>query len=96
VSEASEGGGRAVRRRGFGVVGLGAAACAACCVGPILGVLGGIGALSLGAGSTLGLLAGVLVLTVGVVGFVVWRRRRNPSCAAPLPQQVPVGAPVRR
>jgi hypothetical protein len=96
VSEASEGGGRSVRRRGFGVVGLGAAACAACCVGPIVGVLGGIGALSLGAGAALGLLAGVLVLALGVVWFVVWRRRRNPSCAAPLHQQVPVGAPVRR
>jgi hypothetical protein len=96
VSTSTEASAPSVRRRAAGLVGIGAAACAACCVGPILGVLGGVGALSLGVGAALGLVAALVVLAVGIGAFVLWRRRRSPTCAAPTPKSVAVGDPVRR
>jgi mercuric ion transport protein len=80
------------KRDGAAVVGVGVAACAVCCAGPILAFLGAIG---------LGTLLGVAV--VGVVGLVVallavpvvlrWRRRRR--CSDPV-ASVPVAAPKMR
>ena len=62
-------------KQNLGLVGIGAAACAACCAGPIIGVL-----------AAAGLLAAVVYLTVGVIGLAValpllWihRRRRRPT-----------------
>jgi hypothetical protein len=57
------------------IVGIGVAACAACCVGPIPGVLAAIG---LGTAAGFGLF-GVFALLAGpaAVLFVVGRRRRR-------------------
>lgn len=63
------------RKEGLGVVGLGAAACAACCVGPILGFLAAIGL-----GTALGVaafgLAGLAIAALAVPVVV----RRSGAC----------------
>lgn len=61
------------------IVGVGVAACAACCAGPILGVLAAIG-LGTAAGFAL---FGTLAVVVGAaaVALVVVRRRRGAVCA---------------
>jgi len=81
-------------REGFGVLGIGAAACVACCAGPILAFLGGL--------SIAGLASTVLVGGAGLVGaaisalaFVAVRRRRSDSCSTS-DAPVPVDAPTRR
>jgi hypothetical protein len=67
------------RKESAAIVGVGAAACVACCAGPILGFLAAIG---------LGTIAGVLVfgvvgLAIAAVGILfVLRRRRRASCVA--------------
>jgi hypothetical protein len=71
------------------IFGVGAAACAACCAGPILGVLAAIG-LGTAAGFAL---FGVVAIVIGVatVSFVLVRRRRAiagcspPDVSAPVP-----------
>jgi hypothetical protein len=65
------------------VAGVGAVACAACCAGPILGVVA-----SLGLGAVAGTLAvGALGLAVAAaVAFVVLRRRRAASGSCPAPE----------
>ena len=58
---------------GFGVLGIGAAACVACCAPLIPALLGGLGlAASLWFG-----VVGVVVAVVAAVTFVVVRRRRR-------------------
>ena len=68
-------------------LGLAVVACVACCVGPILGVLGAIAALGLAASLLIGL-AGLVIAAAATVAFVVVRRRRR-SCALPA-EPVPV------
>lgn len=69
----SGGGTTSPARAGAGLLGVGAAACVACCAGPVLGALSAIGIAS-AAGY---LLAGSAALVVGVVAAagVVYRRR---------------------
>lgn len=64
------------------VVGVGVAACAACCAGPILGVLAALG-LSTAAGVAL---FGTVALLIGAVavGFVLVRRRKSARCTRTL------------
>jgi hypothetical protein len=70
------------KKENAAVVGVGVAACAACCAGPILGVLAAIG-LGTAAGSALfGTVA--IVVAVAITAFVVIRRRRRES-AVPVP-----------
>lgn len=75
------------RGHGATIVGVGLAACAACCAGPILGVVA-----ALGIGTAAGfVLFGVLTLAIGatVIAALVFRRRRAAKrCAAQAPQQV--------
>lgn len=61
------------------IVGVGIAACAACCAGPILGVLAAIG-LGTAAGVAL---FGVVAVVIGAVaaGIVLVRRRRKSACS---------------
>lgn len=72
-------------RTGARALTVGAAACAACCAGPILGALGAIGIASL-AGY---LLAGTLALAAGLaavaVAAVVLHRRRAAYAASVAP-----------
>lgn len=80
------------RRENAAIVGVGVAACAACCAGPILGVLAAIG-LGTSAGFAL---FGTLAIVIGAAVFVfvlVRRRRRTAICvpadaAAPIPVEL--------
>ncbi len=78
------------KKENAAVIGVGLAACAVCCAGPILGVLTAIG-LGTAAGFAL---FGALAIVVGLaaVGLVVMRRhRRSVACAVTVtPASVPV------
>jgi len=75
---------------GAASVGIGAVACAACCAGPILGVLGAVG---LGAAAGVALFGALGLAIAGVVAVVlIRRRRRRPGC--PVDEAPPQGVPV--
>jgi hypothetical protein len=84
-----------VVRSGAGVLGLGAAACAACCAGPILGALGAVGV-----ASAVGYaLAGGVAVVAGIAAaaaVIARRRRRRRACAAPTGTVALVDAPTTR
>ena len=75
------------------ILGFGAAACLACCVGPLLAALGAIG-----------IATTIITLAAGTLGLVVLaaaipplaRRRRRASCATPVEGPVAVAMPSRR
>lgn len=71
------------RRDGAGLLGLGVAACAVCCAGPLLGVLG-----ALGLGAVLAVVAGSLVgiglLALLAVPLAARLRRRRPAGPVPV------------
>ncbi|MFJ5900528.1 hypothetical protein ACIQFZ_35070 [Streptomyces sp. NPDC093064] len=70
------------RPRPWGTVGAGlaaVAACAVCCTGPLLALLGGIGAASALASFWVPALAAVAVATA-VGAFLLHRRRRAAAC----------------
>lgn len=78
------------RRDGAAVVGVGVAACAACCAGPILGVLAAIG-LTTVAGVVLFGAAGLLIALLAVTVVVRHRHRTTTNpCATTTPESVPV------
>jgi hypothetical protein len=62
-------------KSGAGILGAGAAACVACCAGPILGALSAVG-IATAAGY---LIAGTTALVVGIaaVTWLIYRRRRR-------------------
>lgn len=74
--------------RPWGALGAGAAAvaaCAVCCAGPLLAVLGGVGFASAVGALWMPVLA-VLAVAAGLGVFLVRRRRRNAACrTAPAP-----------
>ncbi len=81
------------RRDGFGILGIGAAACVVCCAAPILGVLGGLSIVGLAGTFVVGL-AGLAVTIAAAVAVAVVRARRR-SCdidSGP----VPVAPPTRK
>jgi hypothetical protein len=82
------------RKSGLGVLGAGAAACAACCAGPVLGFLAATGVATLLGAVAFGAI-GVVVVLAGA--FVLRRRRhrRHQGCA-PATTPVPLDAPVRK
>jgi hypothetical protein len=61
------------------IIGLAAAACVACCIGPILGLLGAIATLGLVSSLFIGV-AGVIVVAAAVAAFIPLRRRRGQRC----------------
>ena len=81
-------------KNGAKTVGIAAAACVACCAGPIIGLLGAIGL-----GTVLGVFVfGAAGLAVAGVGVLWWlrRRRRQQSCVPAATTPVPVAAPKVR
>lgn len=76
------------------IVGVGAAACAVCCAGPILGFLAAIG---IGAAAGFALLGLVGLVIAATVGIVLGRRRqgRRTTCA-PVPETVLIDLPSVR
>jgi hypothetical protein len=76
---------------GAAVVGVGVAACAVCCTGPILAFLGAIGL-----GTVLGVATfGAIGLVVALLAVPVLLRRRRRRCTDPA-ASVPVAAPKVR
>ena len=85
------------KKEGAAILGVGAAACAVCCVGPILGVLATIG-LGTAAGFAV---FGALAIVVGaavVLAVILTRQRRRISdvWTSRLTRQPPSGAPRTR
>ena len=68
------------------MVGVGAAACVACCAGPVFGFVAAAGFASVVGAVVFGAVGLVVVLAVAAV---VWRRRRHRSA-----QCAPAGRPV--
>lgn len=79
---------------GATIVGVGAAACAVCCAGPILGFLAAVGL-----GTVVGFaLFGLVGLSVAVIVGVVFlrRRQRRATACAPTPDSVSLEPPTAR
>lgn len=81
------------RRDGLGILGLGAAACVACCAGPILAFLGGLGIAGLASTLLVGSIG--LVVTAVAIAATILVRRRTTRCATLDSGPVPVAAPRR-
>jgi hypothetical protein len=81
------------KRDGAALVGVGVAACAVCCAGPILGLLAAIG---LGTAAAFALFGLVGFLAAIGIGLVMYLRRRRRSTCAPVADVVPVDPPRTR
>jgi hypothetical protein len=66
-------------KQGAGLVGVGAAACAACCAGPLFGVLAAAGLLAAAAYITAGLVG--LAVVVPLTVWAIRRRGQRDQCA---------------
>ena len=77
-------------KSGFGIVGLGAAACVACCAGPIVAFLAATGLFTIAGVATFGLVGLVALVPVALW----WGRRRSPA-ACNVPDE-PVRVPLKR
>jgi hypothetical protein len=78
------------KRENATIIGVGVAACAVCCAGPILGVLAAIGL-----GTAVGFaLFGTIAILIGAaaIAFVLIRRRRRAAVCTPTqsPAEMPV------
>jgi hypothetical protein len=74
------------KKTGFSVLGLGAAACAACCAASMVGLLAATGLFTVAGIATFGL-AGLLVL---IPAALWWTRRRQARTCAVLDEPVSV------
>jgi hypothetical protein len=80
-------------KRSFGVLGVGAAACAACCAGPILGFIAATGIVT----ATGFALFGIIGLAIAIPGIVlIAQRRTRPSTCTRPTEPVAVSSPARR
>jgi hypothetical protein len=83
------------RTAGFSLLGIGAAACAACCAGPMLAFLGGLSLAGLVSTLVFGTVGLLVAAGAAVAAQLVLRRRRGSSCD-PDQAPVPVASPSRR
>lgn len=72
------------------IVGLAAVACAACCLGPILGILGAIVALGLVSSLLIGV-AGLVIASAAITAFFVARHRSKRCGVEAVPVRVELG-----
>jgi hypothetical protein len=73
-------------RQGASVIGIGVAACAACCAGPLIGLLAAVGL-----GPVLGVaVLGVAGLAIALVAIVPLLRRRRRAATCIGEERVPV------
>ena len=87
---------RSAKKDGFNVLGLGVAACVACCAGPILAVLGGVSLAGIASTWLIGA-SGLIVAAMAAVGFVLVRRRQtHASCATDPVEPAPIELTARR
>jgi ethanolamine transporter EutH len=76
-------------KAGLGVLGVGAAACAACCAGPVLGFFTATGIASVLGAVIFGLVGLIVVLAVAAVLYR--RRRRRAQHSTPATTALPGG-----
>lgn len=81
------------RKNGPSIVGVGVAAFLACCAGPLLAFLGGLGLAGLASTLMLGA-AGFAITANAIVAILVVRRQRT-NCAVPADDPAQVEAPTR-
>lgn len=86
MSDASES-----RFKGWGLVGVGAAACVGCCIGPIAAFFGSASVAGVAGGALFGIV-GIAVVLVATIAIVVVRRHRRvtkhlgaPAAPTPMP-----------
>ena len=84
------------RKDGFSVVGLGVAACVACCAGPVLTVLGGLGIAGIASTWLIGGFGLLIAAVVGLACIAVHRRRTATACATAPADVVPIAFTDRR
>jgi mercuric ion transport protein len=76
-----------VRREGIALLGISASACVACCAGPLLALLGGLGLAGVASTLLFGAVGLLLVLAAVAAGAAARRRQRRPcACAVESPQ----------
>ena len=80
-------------KHGVTVVGMGTAACVACCAGPILAILGGLSLASLASALLIGA-AGLVIAAVALAALLI--ARRHAGCRVSDDSATPVAAPTRR
>lgn len=74
------------KKENAAIVGVGAAACAACCAGPIIGFLAAVGI-----GTAVGVaMFGAVALVVGAIAIVVVLRRRRHRANACITSSAPM------
>lgn len=77
------------KKDGFSILGL-AAACLACCAGPILAVLGGVSIAGLASTWLIGA-SGLVIAAAAAIGLTVVRRRQAAaSCATDPAEPTPI------
>ena len=74
------------------LLGAGAAACAVCCAGPILGLIAALGVGAIAGTLVFGVVALAVTAVTGVL-LLVRRRRRQTACETTREQPVTVGSP---
>lgn len=77
----------ASRRDLFGAMGVGGVACAACCAGPVLAVLGGITIAGVAGTVVVGAAAAVIAMLAAAT-VLLTRRRRAAACEVGAPEHV--------
>ena len=83
-----------VKRDSATIVGIGAAACAVCCAGPIVGFLAAIGLGTVAGVAAFGLIT--VVVGAGVAILVIVRRRRIAACTPSPELSTPVELSINR
>ena len=75
---------------------VGAAACVACCIGPLLGVLAGVGVLGLVSTMFIGAVGVAIAVAAAAAWLLVKHRRRVRWRAGAPVDPVTVGSPTRK
>lgn len=83
-------------KNGLSILGVGAAACAACCVGPILAFLGGLSLAGIASAAFIGGAGIVVAVIAGAAYVVVLQRKARSASVVDAGEPVAVGAPTRR
>jgi Ca2+/Na+ antiporter len=84
-----------VRREGIGLLGVATTACIACCAGPILAFLGGLGVAGLANSLAIGT-TGLVIAAAAASAWLLVRRRHRVVAVAASSELVPVEAPTRK
>jgi hypothetical protein len=81
------------RRDGLVILGVGAAACAVCCAGPILALLGGLSIAGFVSAAFIGVAGLVIAFAASAAWLILRRQRTRPAAPS---TSTPVAAPTLR